>query len=478
MSDSTEQMRKAYHAISQLKKRVETLESERQEALAVIGMSCRFPGGGTDLSKYWNLLSKGQQGLNDMPKDRWSHEDFYDPNPNTPGKYNAQYGNFIHNVFDFDAEFFGISSEEATVMDPQHRLLLMCAWEALHDTNIPFSSLQGKRVGVFIGMGSDKCDYLIAQAQKVNKINAYCGVGNTLNGAAGRISYLLNSQGPSMTVDTACSASLVATHYAMQSLRLKECDIAISGGVSLILSPLVFLMCAEMGVLSDDGHTRGFDQKANGFGRGEGCGVIVLKRLSDAENANNRIYASLKGSAVNHNGLSNGLTAPSQLAQEAVIRSALANAHLSAEQISYIEAHATASNVGDVLELEAIKSAYGESEHPCYLGSVKSNFGHLEGAAGVAGLIKTILALYHKEIPAHLDFNHLNQNVTLDGSRFRIATQKMDWKSNNRLRAAGVSAFGWSGQNAHIILQEIQKQENKKIARPPFEWKCQTYRFV
>lgn len=459
-SDQNEQLKKAVFAIKKLQSKLEGYQARENERACVIGMACRLPGKSSTLTSYWNLLTKGEYAIGHIPEDRWDIKKYYDKDAHTPGKYSSLYGSFLDDVKGFDNEFFGISDAEAAAMDPHQRIVLMVTWEALQNAYIPPSEVMGKNIGVFLGMGSDKCDYMSKHAEHLDLISSYTGLGNTLNGASGRISYVLNSQGPSETVDTACSSSLVALHQATQSLLSHECDIAVVGGVSLMLSPLVDIICTKMGVLSPDGHTRGFDRECAGFGRGEGCGVVILKRLSDAQQNQDKILAVIRGTAMNHNGMTMSLSAPSQLAQEAVMKRTLVSAAIEPNEVSYIEAHATASKIGDSLELEAIKKVYGEKRtQNCYLASAKSHFGHLDAASGIAGLIKTILQLNHKKITRQLDFKALNENVQLSNTKFHVPTEVIDWNiEEGKSRLAAVSAYGWTGQNGHVILEESNPQ--------------------
>ncbi|UUA73396.1 type I polyketide synthase [Cellvibrio sp. QJXJ] len=459
MSNAEESLRKALQVIQKLKKKVQSLE----EPIAIIGVGCRFPGDAGNAEEYWRNLVQGIDCVDRIPESRWDVDAYYDQQPGVVGKFNTRFGAFINDVDHFDADFFGISVQEASTMDPQQRVLAEVAVEALQDAGQVVEDLSATRTGVYIGMGSDKVDYLWMQPRDYSQINKYSGVGNAHNGASGRLSYMFNLQGPSLTIDSACSSSLVALHLAIKALRQGECDLALVGGVSLMLSPLVHVMCGQMQLLSEDGRCKSFSSDADGFGRGEGAGLIIIKRLSDAERDNDKIYAVINGSAVNHNGKSNGLTAPSQLAQEQVMRDAIQSAKgIDPKDVSYIEAHGTGSGIGDAMEIEAIKTVFGASktdvEQACFLGTVKGNMGHLEAAAGVSSVIKVALALHNRKIPPQINFKSLHSSINLTNSRFSVATEAMDWPAGDAPRAAGVSAFGWSGQNAHIILQEYVKK--------------------
>lgn len=468
--EQNEQLNKAILAIQKLKSELDHYKSDEVNSIAILGMACRLPGHSNDLSTFWNLLVEGKQALEKIPDDRWNHEAYYSQNQNTPGKYYTTNGNFLDDVRGFDRLFFDISKAEAKAMDPHHRLILMVAWEALQNAYIPPSELKGKKIGVFLGMGSDKNDSLIKQAMHLELVNSFSGIGASIAGASGRISYLLNSKGPSITVDTGSSSSLTALHYAVQSLKAKDCDIAIIGGVSLMLSPLVYVILSQMGVLSQDGYTRGFDQEASGFGRGEGAGIIILKRHKDAREAGDNILAVIKGTSTNFNTESMSLSSPSQIAQELLLQECLGKAGLSADDISYIEAQGTASPVGDFLELAAIQTIYGKKRtRPCYIASAESNLGHLDAASGIARLIKVVLAMQHEQIPAHLNFVSLNKNINLSNTQLFIADKNLAWPKSEHSRNAAVSAFGWTGQNAHVILQDYQEHfKTYLIDTPPY----------
>ncbi len=401
------------------------------------------------------MLANGVDAISEVPRDRWDIDALYDPAPNAPGKMSTRYGGFIDRVDEFDAAYFGIAPREAVRMDPQQRLLLEVAYEALEDAGQRREHLAGTRAGVFIASYNDDYGHLLLSDRAL--IDAHTGTGTAQSIAANRLSYLLNLQGPSMTIDTACSSSLVAVHLACQSLRNDECPLAIAGGVSLIVSPEMSISLSKWGFMAPDGRCKTFDARADGFVRGEGCGVIVLKRLSDALADSDRILALIRGSAVNQDGRSTVLTAPNGLAQQAVIRQALDHARLSPSQITYIEAHGTGTSLGDPIEVEALAEVYGQNRSdaaPVALASVKTNIGHLEAAAGMAGLIKVILCLQHEAIPPHLHFAQLNPHISLSNTPFFIPTKTCAWPSTAQRRCAGVSSFGFGGTNAHVILEE------------------------
>jgi len=418
---------------------VATSQSQSQEAIAVIGMGCRFPGA-KDPEAFWQLLREGKDAITDG-SDRFLHAAGYANFPTS--------GGFLSQVDEFDPQFFGISPREAERIDPQQRLLLEVSWEALENAAIAPSKLAGSSTGVFVGLSSS--DYSQIQCRQGLAADAYSGTGNAHSIAANRLSYTLDLHGPSLTVDTACSSSLVAVHLACQSLKQGECDRAIAAGVNLILSPELTETFSQAGMMAPNGRCKTFDASADGYVRGEGCGVIVLKRLSEAETEGDRILAVIRGSAINQDGRSNGLTAPNGRAQQAVIRQAIANAGVEPTEISYIEAHGTGTPLGDPIEVNALKAALG-SETNCWFGSAKTNIGHLEAAAGIAGLIKVILSLQHREIPPHQFLKELNPHISLDSTSLEIPTQVQPWTAKTRL--AGVSSFGFGGTNAHVVVGE------------------------
>lgn len=446
-------LQQAYLSLDKMQTELKTLTAAQREPIAVIGMSCRFPGGANSPQEFWQLLTQSQDAISEIPANRWDINQFFDPNPDEPGKIYTRWGGFLKDIDQFDANFFGISPREAHHLDPQQRLVLEVAWEALENTGTPLDRFAGTKTGVFIGISTN--DYGQVMLSNPTTIDIYTGTGISNNVLAGRISYLLDLQGPCTIVDTACSSSLVALHLACQSLRNQESSMALVGGVNLMLIPGVFLVFSKARMMSPNGRCRTFDAQANGYVRGEGCGMVVLKRLSEAVKDGDRILALIRGSAINQDGRSGGLTAPNVLAQRAVIRQSLANAGLKPAQISYVEAHGTGTPLGDPIEIEGLKPLYGlpdEAAKPCFVGSVKTNIGHLEAAAGMASLIKTILMLQNHTIPRSLHFQQLNPNISLTGTRLAIATEQQAWNVNERY--AAISSFGWSGTNGHVILAE------------------------
>jgi acyl transferase domain-containing protein/acyl carrier protein len=424
------------------------------EPIAIIGMGCRMPGASSP-GAFWQLIRNRVDAIREVPESRWNTRELYDARPQTAGKMSTLWCGVLDGVEEFDHEFFGIPPREAMHMDPQQRLLLEVTWEALEHAGHSPDQLRGSDTGVFIGISSD--DYSRLYREEFAIIDAYSGTGNALSVAANRISYLFDLRGPSWVVDTACSSSLVAIHQACQSLRLKECSLAIAGGVNLILSPQLTIAFSQAGMMSPRGRCRAFDDSADGYVRGEGCGLIVLKRFSEAIRDGDNVLALIRGSAVNQDGRTNGLTSPNGLSQQAVIRKALENAGVSPARISYVEAHGTGTSLGDPIEMNSLMEVLmsGRSQKdPCWVGSVKTNIGHLEAAAGIAGLMKVVLALINKEIPPQLHLQNLNRYISFAETPFAIPVECEPWPGEQGGRVAGVSSFGFAGTNAHIILQD------------------------
>lgn len=440
-----------------MRTKLEALERARTEPIAIVGMACRIPGGANTPESFFKLLEDGVDTISEIPSDRWRVEH---DGPNSDGDTRAlRWGSFLTNIDRFDASFFGISPREAESLDPQHRLLLEVTWEALERAGQLPERLMGTKTGVFVGIWAP--DYqLRVLSRDPNDLDAYCFTGTVLSTAAGRLSYILGVQGPCMAIDTACSSSLTAIHLACQSLRSGESTMAIAGGVNLMLAPSTTNLLSKTQALSPDGRCKTFDARANGYVRGEGCGMLVLKRLSDAERDGDSILALIRGSAVNQDGRSTGLTAPNVLSQQALLRQALENARLSPQDITYLETHGTGTSLGDPIEVEAIKAVFGAPRDrgaKCFLGALKSNIGHLEAAAGVAGVVKAVLALQNEKIPGNLHFRSLNPRIDLSGTSLEIAQSAKPWAPGMRTRYAGVSSFGISGTNAHVIIEEAPK---------------------
>jgi acyl transferase domain-containing protein len=395
------------------------------EPIAVIGIACRFPGA-ANAESLWQALGTGADSVATAPQGRWDGQDLQDVSTEGNRRASRRPGHFLDAIDQFDAEFFGIAPREAQSMDPQQRLLLEVAWEAMEDAGQV--DLAGSSTGVFVGISTSEYSRLLLS--RLGDANAYYGTGGALSIAANRLSYLLDLRGPSWAVDTACSSSLVAVHNACQALRSGECDLAFAGGVSLIVSPGLTVVLAEAGMLAADGRCKAFDADADGYGRGEGCGMVLLKRQSDALRDGDDILALIMGSAVNQDGRSNGLTAPNGLAQQDVIHRALEKAGVEPSAIGYVETHGTGTPLGDPIEVNALKAVLSTGRAAgqyCWLGSVKTNIGHLEAAAGIAGFIKAVLALRHGELPPHVNLNRLNPYIQLDGTPFSIPTIRQSW---------------------------------------------------
>lgn len=468
--DVARQLRRAMGAVTDMRGKLAAAEARNHEPVAIIGMACRFPGA-PDLDSYWQLLTEGRDAVREVPASRWDIDALYDPDPDAPGKMSTRWGGFIDEVECFDATLFGISPREALVLDPQQRLLLETAWRALEDAGIAPDSLSGSATGVYVGLSTtDYARLLTVRLGERHWIDGHASLGNSVAVAAGRLSYSLGLQGPSLVVDTACSSSLVAVHLAAQGLRRNETRMALVGGVNLMLSPELNIGFSKARMMAADGRCKTLDAAADGYVRGEGCGVIALKRLSDALADGDRIHALILGSGVNQDGRSNGLTAPNGPAQTAVIRAALADARLGPEQVTVIEAHGTGTPLGDPIEVRALAAVYGarpDGAEPAWLGSVKTNIGHLEAAAGMAGLIKAALAAERGVIPAHLHFRTLNPHIAADGFPFAVPTHARPWAGVDGRRIAGVSSFGFSGTNGHVIVASPPPTNRPACARVP-----------
>ena len=436
------------------------------DPIAVVGMSCRVPGAESP-DAFWNVLAEGLDTTSEVPTDRWDNEAWYDPEVATPGKSSTRRGGFLDQIDGFDAAFFNILPREADTMDPQQRLFLECAIEALDDAGQVNTGLRGSRTGVFVA--SYHSDYAGLSYRDLSKVDLRTLTGTVHSVVPNRLSYLLDLRGPSVSIDTACSSSLVAIHMACQSLRSGESDMAIAGGVSLMITPDLMVSLSKVGFMAPDGRSKAFDAAADGFGRGEGCGVMVLRRLSDAIAEGDQIHAVIRGSAVNQDGESTLLTAPNGPAQEALIREALDAARIDGASISFIEAHGTGTALGDPIEVGALASTVGiaaEGAAPCYVGTAKANIGHLEAAAGVVGAIKSVLTLKHRFLPPQPLFEKLNPNIDLAGSRLKISKQHVAFDPQTVLRC-GVSGFGVGGTNAHVVLEEAPRLADVNTAEPP-----------
>ncbi|MBO0864667.1 MAG: type I polyketide synthase, partial [Mycobacterium sp.] len=460
----TEALRK----IDDLSARLEIAEKADTEPIAVVGMGCRFPGGVNNPAQCWQFLKEGASGIVRVPAERWDADAYYSADHTVPGRICSREGGFLTSwrPDEFDAEFFGISPREAAAMDPQQRLLLEVAWEALENAGITAPALRGTQTSVFVGLTTYDYSVILAKSSPED-LDPHVPFGNAANFAAGRLAYFLGVHGPAVVIDTACSSSLVAIHLACQSLRRRESDQALAAGVNLMLNPLNSVATSRWGMLAPDGRCKAFDASADGYVRGEGCGVVVLKRLGDALRDGDSVLAVVRGSAVNQDGPSSGQTVPNGPAQQALLRQALAAARLQPSGIDYVEAHGTGTALGDPIELNALSQVFAERDGaaPLILGSVKTNLGHLESAAGIAGFIKTVLSVRHGYIPPHLHFNELTPIASAGASRFTIAAQGMQWPAVGRARRAGVSSFGVSGTNAHVVVEQAPATE--PVARQP-----------
>ncbi|MFY1827580.1 type I polyketide synthase [Myxococcus fulvus] len=452
---------KLAYLASQLRAKKDLLAAE---PIAVVGMSCRFPGGGELPETFWQFLREGGDATREVPPERWNIDEIYDPTPGAKGKVYTRRGAFIENVDLFEPAFFGIPPRDAKDMDPQQRMLLEECWRSLESAGIPPAGLSGSRTGIFVGLMHNDYNVLGITAG----VEMHSASLNYPSMAAGRIAHTLGLQGPALTVDTACSSSAVAVHLACQSLRNDESDLALAGGVSLSLSPITMMFECQNRMLAVDGRCKTFDASADGFSRGEGCGVVVLKRLSDALAQGNPILGVIRGSALNHDGRSSGLMVPNGRAQERVIRMALEGCGVEPEQVSYVEAHGTGTSLGDPIEMEALRSVFGRAPTratPLFVGSVKTNIGHLEAAAGIAGLIKVLLSLRHEAIPAHLHFSRPNPNIRWDDLPVVIPTALQPWPRGEQRRLAGLSSFGFSGTNVHLVVEEAPLLPRPPVAR-------------
>jgi acyl transferase domain-containing protein len=435
-----------------------------REPVAIIGIGCRFPKANNPKA-FWQLLREGVNAVSEVPTDRWDITQLYDRDPNSYGKMSSRWGGFIDNVDQFDWQAFRIPPREAQYMDPQHRLLLEVVWEALEDAGLPLEKLAGSRTSVFQGVSSN--DYLRLQARAWSQLDGYTITGNDLTFVANRISYFFDFKGPSVTISMACVASLVAVHYACQSLWTGEADLAIAGGVNLMLSPDINIMLSRSGVLSPDGFCKTLDARADGYVRGEGAGIVVLKLLSQVTSSD-RVYALIRGTAVNHNGHNEWIMAANPTAQETVIRDAYHRAGVELSEVDYVELHGTGLPKGDPIEVKALGAAIGNQHgrsHPCIIGSVKTNIGHLEAASGIASLIKVALSLYLQEIPPTLHLQQVNPNISLEALGLTVQQKLGSWPRKVGPHLAGVTAVSMAGVNAHAVL-ESPLQHQKKLSFP------------
>jgi len=452
-----------------LEKRLAQPARAAAEPIAIIGMACRFPGA-PDLDAYWRVIDEGVNAVCEVPEERWSDAEFYDPTGETPGKMSVRWAALIEGHDQFDPQFFGITPREAARMDPQQRLLLEVAWEAMENAGRPADQMAGTKTGVFVGIGgTDYSKVVVPYDDYYEHIDAHMGTGNALSIASNRLSYIFDFHGPSASIDTACSSASIAIHFAVESLRRGESDAALAGGVNMILTPETTIAFSKARMLSPQGKCRPFDASADGYVRGEGCGLVMLKRLSDAERDGDNILAVIRATSVNQDGRTSGISAPNSRSQIDCIRGALRQAGLTPRDIDYVEAHGTGTPLDDPIEMQALSeifrteqgAASGKKETRCFVASVKANIGHMETVSGVAGLIKVVLMLQHGQIARQTHFEQLNPHINLAGTRLAIAEQHVPWQDETRRRRAGISSFGFGGTNTHIIVEST--------ARPPRE---------